>query len=40
METEGIADACAARKIPMLSLRVISDTTAAALSPASPEMFV
>jgi adenosylhomocysteine nucleosidase len=29
METEWIARACAARKIPMLSLRVISDTTAA-----------
>ena len=29
METEWIARACAARKIPMLSLRVISDTAAA-----------
>jgi hypothetical protein len=29
METEWIARACAARKIPMLSLRVISDTVAA-----------
>jgi adenosylhomocysteine nucleosidase len=29
METEWIARACAARKIPLLSLRVISDTTAA-----------
>ena len=35
METEWIARACAARKIPMLSLRVISDT-AAALFPAPP----
>ena len=37
METEGIAEACAARKIPMLSLRVISDTTAAPF-PAPPEV--
>lgn len=37
METKGIADACAARKIPMLSLRVISDTTAAPF-PAPPEV--
>ena len=31
METEWIAQACAARKIPFLSLRVISDTAAAPL---------
>jgi nucleoside phosphorylase len=37
METEWIAQACAARKIPMLSLRVISDTTAAPF-PAPPEV--
>lgn len=35
METEWIARACADRKIPLLSLRVISDTTAAPL-PAPP----
>lgn len=37
METAWIARACAARKIPMLSLRVISDTTAAPF-PAPPEV--
>jgi hypothetical protein len=37
METEWIAQACAARKIPLLSLRVISDTTAAPF-PAPPEV--
>lgn len=35
METEWIAQACAARKIPLLSLRVISDTAAAPF-PAPP----
>jgi len=35
METEWVARACAARKIPMLSLRVISDTAAAPF-PAPP----
>ncbi len=35
METAAIADACAARSIPMLSLRVISDTPAATF-PAPP----
>ena len=37
METEWIAQACAKRKIPMLSLRVISDTAAAPL-PLPPEV--
>lgn len=37
METEWIARACAVRKIPMLSLRVISDTTAAPF-PVPPEI--
>ncbi|MGH8091953.1 MAG: hypothetical protein ACREIF_00570 [Chthoniobacterales bacterium] len=37
METEWIAQACAARKIPMLSLRVISDTATAPF-PAPPEV--
>jgi adenosylhomocysteine nucleosidase len=37
METDWIFRACAARKIPMLSLRVISDTTAAPF-PAPPEV--
>ncbi len=37
METECIADACAARQLPMLSLRVISDTLAQPL-PAPPEV--
>ncbi len=37
METGWIAQACAARKIPMLSLRVISDTTAAPF-PAPPSV--
>ena len=37
METEWIARACAARKIPMLSLRVISDTAAAPF-PVPPEV--
>ncbi|MBA3651954.1 MAG: hypothetical protein H0W66_10870, partial [Chthoniobacterales bacterium] len=35
METEWIAQACSARKIPLLSLRVISDTAAAPF-PAPP----
>lgn len=37
METEWIARACAERKLPMLSLRVISDTAAAPF-PAPPEV--
>ena len=37
METKWIARACAVRKIPMLSLRVISDTAAAPF-PAPPEV--
>jgi len=37
METEFIAEACAAHKIPLLSLRVISDTAAEPL-PAPPEV--
>ncbi len=37
METRWIADACAARKIPFLSLRVISDTAAAPF-PAPPQV--
>ena len=37
METQWIAEACAARKIPFLSLRVISDTAAAPF-PAPPEI--
>ena len=37
METQWIADACAARKIPFLSLRVISDTAAAPF-PAPPQV--
>ncbi len=37
METEWIAQACAAREIPMLSLRAISDTIAAPF-PAPPEV--
>ncbi len=37
METQSIAQACVARQIPLLSLRVISDTTAAPF-PAPPEV--
>ncbi|MEO5717192.1 MAG: hypothetical protein ABIR29_01310 [Chthoniobacterales bacterium] len=37
METESIAQACATRKIPLLSLRVISDTAAAPF-PAPPSV--
>ena len=37
METESIAQACAARKIPLLSLRVISDTAGAPF-PAPPQI--
>jgi adenosylhomocysteine nucleosidase len=37
METESIAQACAARAVPMFSLRVISDTPAAAF-PAPPRI--
>lgn len=37
METETIAEACAAQKLPMISLRAISDTTAAPF-PAPPSI--
>ncbi len=39
METEWIAQACAARKIPLLSLRVISDTAAAPFPAPSSVLF-
>ena len=39
METEFIAEACAQRKLPMLSLRAISDTAAAQLPAPSSILF-